>query len=122
MKDRTMPEDFEERSFRFAKQVRGFTRRLPKTEENREDIPQLVRASGSTASNYVEANDALGKKDLLFRLRIARKEAKESRLFLKLVDCGGDNDLETERTRLVQEAQELKLILSAMIINSERGR
>jgi four helix bundle protein len=112
-------EDLEERTFRFAKDVRSFVKEIPKTPANVEDIPQLIRASGSTAANYLEANDALGKKDFLMRLRIARKEAKESRLFLRLIDCDQE-PLQAERSRLVQEALELKLILSS-IINKSGG-
>ena len=71
------------------------------------------------AANYIEANDALGKKDFLMRLRISRKESKESRLFLRLIDCGEKESLKGERSRLVQEAKELKLIISSIIKNSE---
>ena len=114
------PQDLDERTFEFARDVRSLVKTLPKTEANAEDIPQLVRASGSVASNYLEANDSLGKKDFLMRMKISRKEAKESRLFLRLVDCGDRSDVDKERKRLVQEAQELKLILSS-IIEKNRG-
>ena len=110
-------QDLEERTFRFAKDIRKFVSEVPKNPSNLEDIPQLVRASGSTAANYLEANDSLGKKDFLMRLRIARKEAKEARLFLRLLDCEGAIQIE-ERSRLVKEAMELKLILSTIIKNS----
>ena len=113
------PQDLEERTYEFARDVRVFVKELPRTEANREDIPQLVRASGSVAANYIEANDSLGKKDFLMRLRISRKEAKESRLFLRLLDCGGEEPVERTRGQLVQEVQELKLILSAIIRKSE---
>jgi hypothetical protein len=53
-----------------------------------EDIRQLVRASGSVAANWIEADEALSRKDFLMRIKICRKEAKESRLFLRLVDTG----------------------------------
>ncbi|NNC87017.1 MAG: four helix bundle protein, partial [Akkermansiaceae bacterium] len=65
-----------------------------------------MRASGSASANYPEANDALGAKDFLMRMRIARKEAKESRLFLRLVDCGEEMDASIGRERLAQEALE----------------
>ena len=111
--------DLEERSFTFARDVREFVKQLPRTTANGEDIPQLVRSSGSTSANYLEANDALGQKDFRMRIKIARKEAKESRLFLRLVDCGDCETLERERTKLSQEALELKLIFSS-ILNSSR--
>ena len=109
--------DFEERTFRFAQDVRAFVKQLPRTLSNREDVIQLIRASGSVAANYIEANDSLGKRDFLMRLRIARKEAKECRLFLRLVDLQENLQLKETRRRLCQEAVELKLILSAMIRN-----
>src|SRR6056297_4175341 len=102
------PPNLEERTYIFAQNVRRLARKLPKTDTNREDLPQLIRSSGSTAANYLEANDALEKKGFLMRLRIARKEAKESRLFLRLLECPEDEH-ENERGALAQEALELKL-------------
>jgi len=61
--------DLEERTLEFAKSVRSFVKRLPKTIANLVDIKQLVRASGSVGANYIEANDSLSKKDFaLFRV------------------------------------------------------
>jgi four helix bundle protein len=54
--------DLEERTFRFAQDVRSFVKTLPRTVSNIEDVKQLVRASGSVGANYIEANEALGKK------------------------------------------------------------
>ena len=88
MKDDGKPRDLEERTFRFAMSVRAFVKQLPRTISNTEDVRQLVRASGSVAANWVEADEALSKKDFLMRVKICRKEAKESRLFLRLVDAG----------------------------------
>jgi four helix bundle protein len=65
-----------------------FVKQLPRTVSNTEDVKQLVRASGSVAANWIEADEALSKKDFLMPLKICRKEAKESRLFLRLVDAG----------------------------------
>jgi len=60
MPEKETPKDLEERTFEFAREVRDFVKQLPTTETNTEDLPQLVRASGSVAANYIEANDALG--------------------------------------------------------------
>jgi four helix bundle protein len=65
--------DLEERTFAFAKRVRGFVKQLPRTVCNVEDVKQLVRSSGSVGANYIEANEALGRKDFLMRIRICRK-------------------------------------------------
>ena len=109
------PFDLEDRTFEFARRVRLLIKRLPDTVANREDIPQLVRASGSVGANYREANDALGKKDFSMRLKISRKESKESRYWLRLLDIGADEALATERDRLVEEATELVKIFSSIL-------
>ncbi len=88
MKDDAKPRDLEDRTFRFAELVRGFVKQLPRTISNTEDVRQLVRSSGSVAANWIEADEALSRKDFLMRVKICRKEAKESRLFLRLVDAG----------------------------------
>lgn len=107
--------DLEDRTFRFAERVRALVKGLPRTIANVEDVRQLIKASGSTGANYIEANEALSKKDFLMRLRISRKEAKESHFFLRLVDTGDRPEVEEERKALVQEAHELLRILSAII-------
>ena len=113
------PYDLEERTFQFANQVRSFVKRLPQTIANIEDIRQLIRASASVGANYIEANEALGKKDIKLHVRIARKESKESRFFLRLLDTGPDPDVTRERQALIQESSELLKILSAILRKSE---
>jgi len=70
--------DLEERTLNFAKKVRDFVRKIPRTISNIEDGKQLIRASGSVGANYIEANESLSKKDFSLRIKICRKEAKES--------------------------------------------
>ena len=74
----TKPYDLEERTLKFAKEVIAFVKIIPKSIANVEIIKQLVRSSGSVGANYIEANEALSKKDFALRVRICRKEAKES--------------------------------------------
>jgi four helix bundle protein len=95
-------------------------KRVPKTIGNTEDVRQLVRASGSVAANWIEADESLSKKDFLLRTKICRKEAKESQLFLRLIDTGSDREIATTRDCLAGEARELMLIFSA-IITKARG-
>jgi four helix bundle protein len=118
VEDRTKPRDLEDRTFRFAESVRAFVKQLPKTISNVEDIRQLVRASGSVAANWIEADEALSKKDFLMRLKICRKEAKESRLFLRLIDTGSSQTTASTRDKLAGEARELTLIFSSIIAKS----
>ena len=88
MEDGAKPRDLDDWTFLFAESVRAFVKQLPRTISNTEDVRQLVRASGSVAGNWIEADEALSKKDFLMRVKICRKEAKESRLFLRLIDAG----------------------------------
>lgn len=111
--------DLEERTFQFAKDVRLFIKTLPKTIANIEDERQLVKASASVGANYREANEALGKKDFLMRIKISRKESKESEFFLKLINETNILDNSDEAKRLIQEASELKKIFSAIIEKSK---
>jgi four helix bundle protein len=107
--------DLEERTYEFARDVRSFVKKLPRTVCNSEDVKQLVRSSGSVGANYIEANEKLSKKDFRLRLKIARKESKESRYWLRLVDTQGANELEVVRVKLIQESTELLKILSAIL-------
>jgi four helix bundle protein len=103
----------------FAFRVRQFVKRLPKSICNQNDVTQVVRSSGSIAANYIEANESLSKRDFKHRLRIARKESKESRLWLRLLDTNHDDSLENERQTLLKECEEVRRILSAILLKSE---
>jgi four helix bundle protein len=111
--------DLEERTFEFARDVRAFVWQLPHSLANVEDVKQVVRASGSVGANYIEANEALGKKDFVMHVKICRKEAKESRFFLRLVATDGQTNLEKARSDLVQEATELMNIFGAIFRKSQ---
>ena len=105
--------DLEERTKIYAIEVRNFVRIIPKSISNIEDIKQLSRSSGSVAANYIEANEALSKKDFCMRIKISRKEVKESRLFLELLRID-DANLSKKRNILIKEATEILMILSSI--------
>lgn len=111
--------DLEERTFKFAQENRAFVKKLSRTIGNLEDCSQLARSSGSVGANYIEANEALSKKDFIMRAKICRKETKESRYWLKLVDTNANKELENERQKLIQEATELMNIFGSIIRKSE---
>jgi len=111
--------DLEDRTEEFAKRVRSFVRGLHRSISNIEDGKQVVRSSGSVGANYIEANEALSKKDFKMRIKICRKEAKESRYWLRLIDTGGDQSKEKERNLLSQEAAELMKIFAAILLKSD---
>ena len=77
--------DLEERTLKFAINSRLFLKKLPKTISNIEDAKQYARSSGSVGANYIEANESLSKKDICVRIKICRKEAKESSYWLKIM-------------------------------------
>ena len=118
MEDDAKPRYLEDRTFEFAQSLRALVKQLPRTVSDTEDVRQLVRASGSVAANWIEADEALSKKDFLMRLKICRKEAKESRLFSRLVDAGLSKNNVAARESLGTEARELALIFSLIISKS----
>jgi len=109
-----MQYDLEERTLRFAKEVIGFVNILPKTMANIEIMKQIIRSSGSVGANYIEANEALSKKDFTMRVKICRKEAKESGYWLRLIEVKGE-DTEKKRQALIGEATELMKIFGSIV-------
>ena len=115
--ENSKPYDLEERTFQFAKVSRAFVKQLPRTISNVEDVKQFIRASGSIGANYIEANEAIGKKDFVMKIKICRREAKESRYWLRLIDT--DGKFEAMQAELLSEAEELMKIFGAIVRKSE---
>ena len=107
--------DLEERTEKFSLNVRDLCVKLKKDIINSEYIKQLVRSAGSVAANYIEANENLGEKDLKMKIKISRKEVKESRLWLKHLLVYGDEEMEKERNILLKETIELENIFGAIL-------
>jgi four helix bundle protein len=105
--------DLEDRTLKFASDIVGFIEQIPRSIPNNEIAKQVVRSAGSVGANYIEANEALGKKDFLLRLRICRKEAKETAYWLKLILVS--DVLNDKRNMLLQEANELTKIFGAIV-------
>ena len=105
--------DLEERTMLFAKNVNAFIRQLPKDISIIENGKQLIRSAGSVAANYIEANEALSKKDFIMRIKICRKEAKESRLWLNLIQPPAQAN--QTRDKLIDEATQLMKIFGAIL-------
>ena len=66
--------DLEDRLFVFAQDVRAFVKRLPRTIANIEEGKQVIRSSGSVEANYIEANESLGRKDFLMKIKIKQSK------------------------------------------------
>ncbi len=106
--------DFETRTLNFAKKIIQLCKSLPKDGVNFNLTDQIIRSAGSIGANYREANESLSKKDLLMRLRISRKEAKETSFWLELIKEA--NPVNTQICDLlIDESTQLRNILSAII-------
>ena len=109
--------NLEERTYEYAKAVREYVKKLPRTISNIEYGKQVIRSSGSQAANYIEANESCSKKDFCLRVKISKKETKETRLWLRLTEPLKGN--ECEREKLIGEANELMRIFGAIVENSK---
>jgi len=115
MDDKKPIYNLEERTLQFAIAIKEFTKKLPRTNANTVYILQLLRASASVGANYIEANENLGPKDKKMKMKISKKESKESRFFVRLVDTEGIKGLEEERMKLIQETTELMNIFGTIL-------
>jgi four helix bundle protein len=106
----------EDRTLAFAKAVYVYAVLLPKVITNVETARQLIRSAGSVGANYIEANESLGKKDFLMKVKISKKEAKESRYWLRLSQPHSEEL--SRKEALIQEATELMKIFGAIIEKS----
>ena len=110
--------ELENRTTEFAKRIVRLCKALPKDRINNRLVDQIIRSAGSVGANYREANEALGKKDFLFRLRISRKEAKETHHWLELIE-ETNPEFASRMKNLFQEIQEIRNILSAIISKAQ---
>ncbi len=117
----TVQYDLEERTFQFTKHIILFCKKLPHTISNLELTRQLIRAAGSVGANYIEANEALSKKDFLMRIKICRKEAKETTYWLRLIMETNTMTFQEKDFSLLNEAMEFRKIFSS-ILNSNREK
>jgi four helix bundle protein len=115
-----MPPTFDllERTRNFALEVRSFVKLLPNTLFTKNDIIQVIRSSGSVGANYIEANQSLSKKDFIMRIKICRKEVKESRFWPSLFDTASVENLNKIRLKLMNESTELESIFGAILQKS----
>ncbi|MGN7990500.1 four helix bundle protein [Pedobacter sp. 22226] len=111
--------NLEERTFLFAQSVRSYCKKVTHNIINIQDIKQVVRSSGSVSANYIEANESLSKADFIYRIKICRKESKETKLWLNLIDIEDKKELEPTKLLLIDEANQLMLIFNAIIKKSQ---
>jgi len=110
--------DLEERTALFGEKVIGFAKLIPSGPVTLSLISQLVRAATSVGANYCEANDADSKRDFLFKIGLCKREAKESKHWLRMV-VAAEPQLREAARLLWQEAKELNLIFAAIRRNDK---
>jgi len=101
-----------ERTAQFGERVIRFCKRVPRSPVNTPLISQLVRSGTSVGANYCEADDAVSKKDFKNKIGTCRKEAKETKHWLRMVACA-EESLKPEAREVWREARELHLIFCA---------
>ena len=106
--------DLEERTARFGEAIILLAKKVPQSAVNRSLIDQLVRAGASVGANYCEADDAESKRDFRHKIGLCRKEARETKHWLRML-AAAETGLKEEARVLWQEARELHLIFAAII-------
>ncbi|MDP8211804.1 MAG: four helix bundle protein [Candidatus Zapsychrus exili] len=110
--------DLSERTLKFAKKVREYVNSLPYSISNKEFSLQLIRSAGSVGANYIEAEEAFSNKDFLFRIKISKKESKESTYWLNLSEP--KKEFEKEKAFLIKESIELTKIFGAIVSKARK--
>ena len=110
---------FLERLEKFSDEVNRLCNLLPKTTINIEIISQLVRAAGSIGANYIEALESFSQKDFYFRIKICRKESRESAFWLKRLSMANSTKV-FECSKLATEATEYVMIFSKILTTGNK--
>ncbi|MCI0418932.1 MAG: four helix bundle protein [Acidobacteria bacterium] len=113
-KNRPQKFDLEERTAHFGEAVIAFAKKIPRTSVTLPLIGQFVRAGTSVGSNYCEADDAVSKKEFRHKIGTCKKEARETKYWLRII-AAADPALKEEARTLWQEAKELHLIFAAIL-------
>ncbi len=103
--------DLEERTARFGESIIIFAKKITWSPVNNRLIDQIVGAGTSVGANYCEADDGVSRADFKHRISISRKEARETKFFLRMVATAEPN-LKAEARKIWREAHSLHLIFS----------
>ena len=105
--------DLEERTVVYSEKIINLIKCIPKNEINRSLLDQLLRSATSVGANYMEGDGAQTKKDLRYKFCLCRKEAKESKYWLRLIKSS--NPAFGPMCKQLIQAHELALIFSAIL-------
>jgi four helix bundle protein len=106
--------DLEDRTTKFGEDIIRFANKVSKSPISIPLISQLVRAGTSVGANYCEADDAESKKDFKHKIGICKKEARETKYWLRMI-ANADSNLKEEARKLWKEGKELNLIFNAIV-------
>ena len=120
LKSKSKNFDLEERTSVFGEKVVEFAQSLPKNQVNNPLTEQFVRAGTSIGANYCEADGAESRKDFVHKISICKKEAKETKYWLRMISKANPTRVSEARI-LWKEAQELTLIFSSIIIKAKQN-
>ena len=109
--------DLEERTFKFAENIINTVKKIKVNPVNSRIIDQIVGSSSSVGANYSEANEAESKQDFIHKIGICKKEAKETRYWLRILKVSNP-EISDQLTPFEKESQELILIFSSIIKSS----
>ena len=113
--------NLEERTAKLGEEIIKFAKKISKNAITSPLITQLIKAGTSIGANYCEADDAESKKDFQHKIGICKKEARETKHWLKMIAVSNP-ELKKEARRLWTEAKELNLIFNAIIYSSKKTK
>jgi four helix bundle protein len=105
--------DLEERTAKFGEAIIALCKRVKSTAITTPLIAQIVRSATSVGENYCEADDAVSKKEFRLKIATCKKEARETKHWLRML-AAADDSIKDEARRHWQEAKELPLIFAAI--------
>ncbi|MEK9178193.1 MAG: four helix bundle protein [Patescibacteria group bacterium] len=111
------PRDIKERTFEFAVRVLKMSQTLPKNSVNNILLKQIIRSSTSIGANIEEAQGGHTKSDFTHSMNIAKKEARETLYWLRLVN-ELNPEIEKRLDLLLVENEELIKILTTIVKKS----
>lgn len=111
--DKITKYDLEERTAKFGEEIIKFAKKIPVNLVTQRIIPQLVAAGTSIGANYCEADDAESSKDFVHKIGICKKEARETKHWLRVIVVAV-SELKDDARKLWTEAKELNLIFNAI--------
>lgn len=109
--------DLEERTFKFAENVINTVKKLKISPINSRIVDQIVGSSSSVGANYSEANEAESKQDFIHKIGISKKEAKETKYWLRIIKVSNP-EISEQLIALEKECQELIFIFSSIVKTS----